>query len=306
MSRPILSGQLAKWALLLFEFEINFIVQRAIKGQALANFLADHPVPTEWELTEEFLDEEIFLVEILPPWKMCFDGVARRNGAGAGVLFVSPKDDLLPSSFVHTQNCSNNVAEYQAPLLGLCMAITGEFEVKKIELVPFWEHAGKLLAKITQTSLHYIPRTKNGPADALAGIAASLAQFDNRPSQVPICKKWVVPLVHLPIEEEAEEKMEQEEESLPISIHESEATDWREPISNFLRHDTLPADLRERVHIRWMAPRYVFVNDVKRLGYYWPSMLRDAIVLERACKAYQVHADYIHQPLEPLHPTVAS
>ncbi|KAG9446056.1 hypothetical protein H6P81_012184 [Aristolochia fimbriata] len=67
MSRPILSGRLAKWALLLSEFEINFVPQRAIKGQALANFLADHPVPAEWELTEEFPDEEIFLVEVLPP-----------------------------------------------------------------------------------------------------------------------------------------------------------------------------------------------------------------------------------------------
>ncbi|KAG9449974.1 hypothetical protein H6P81_009939 [Aristolochia fimbriata] len=41
MSRPILSGRVAKWALLLSEFEINYVPQRAIKGQALANFLAD-------------------------------------------------------------------------------------------------------------------------------------------------------------------------------------------------------------------------------------------------------------------------
>ncbi|KAG9458441.1 hypothetical protein H6P81_002949 [Aristolochia fimbriata] len=47
MSRPILSGRLANWALLLSEFKINFVPQHAIKGQALANFLADHPVPVE-------------------------------------------------------------------------------------------------------------------------------------------------------------------------------------------------------------------------------------------------------------------
>ncbi|KAG9450270.1 hypothetical protein H6P81_010235 [Aristolochia fimbriata] len=86
---------------------------KAIKGQALGYFLAGHPVPTEWELIEEFLNEEIFLVKILPPWKMYFHGAARRNGAGA-VLFISPKDNILPHSFVLTQNCSNNMAEYQA------------------------------------------------------------------------------------------------------------------------------------------------------------------------------------------------
>ncbi|KAG9453935.1 hypothetical protein H6P81_006839 [Aristolochia fimbriata] len=123
MSRPILSGRLAKWALLLSEFEINYVPQRAVKGQALANFLADHPVPAKWELTEEFPDEEIFLVEVLPPWEMYFDGAAQRNGAGAGVLFVSPKKDLLPYSFVLTQICSNNEAEYQAILLGLGIAV---------------------------------------------------------------------------------------------------------------------------------------------------------------------------------------
>ncbi|KAG9450555.1 hypothetical protein H6P81_010520 [Aristolochia fimbriata] len=47
MSRLILFGRLGKWALLLSEFEIHFVPQHAIKGQALANFLADHQVPAE-------------------------------------------------------------------------------------------------------------------------------------------------------------------------------------------------------------------------------------------------------------------
>jgi hypothetical protein len=38
---------LVKWALLLQEFEIVYVSQKAIKGQALADFLADHPIPDE-------------------------------------------------------------------------------------------------------------------------------------------------------------------------------------------------------------------------------------------------------------------
>ncbi|KAG9458348.1 hypothetical protein H6P81_002856 [Aristolochia fimbriata] len=45
------------------------------------------------------------------------------------------------------------------------------------------------------------------------------------------------------------------EESFPISASKNEAGDWREPISNFLRYDTLPVDLRERVHVRRATPR---------------------------------------------------
>ncbi|KAJ6810499.1 uncharacterized protein M6B38_156615 [Iris pallida] len=42
------------------------------------------------------------------------------------------------------------------------------------------------------------------------------------------------------------------------------------------------------------------------MGYYWPTMMADAIDYARKCKACQVHADFIHQPSEFLHPTVAS
>jgi len=56
--------------------------------------------------------EDVFYIDILPPWEMYFDGTARRDGAGAGVVFISPEKLILPCPFVLTQLCSNNVAEY--------------------------------------------------------------------------------------------------------------------------------------------------------------------------------------------------
>ena len=43
-----------------------------------------------------------------------------------------------------------------------------------------------------------------------------------------------------------------------------------------------------------------------RLGYYWPTMIADAIKYAKKYKACQIHVDFIHQPPELLHPTVAS
>ncbi|KAL3500161.1 hypothetical protein ACH5RR_039254 [Cinchona calisaya] len=45
---------------------------------------------------------------------------------------------------------------------------------------------------------------------------------------------------------------------------------------------------------------------IKMMGYYWPTMVKDCIDYVRKCQACQFHANFIHQPPEPLHPTVPS
>jgi ribonuclease HI len=63
------------------------------------------------------------LVEMSQPWKMFFDGATQRDGAGARVVFITPEGDVLPYLFTFIECCSNNVAEYQALILGLNMAM---------------------------------------------------------------------------------------------------------------------------------------------------------------------------------------
>ena len=43
---------------------------------------------------------------------------------------------------------------------------------------------------------------------------------------------------------------------------------------------------------------------IKRMGYYWPTMVKDSMDYAKRCQACQFHANYIHQPSEPLHPTI--
>jgi len=63
---------------------------------------------------------------------MYFYGVARQDGAGAGVVLVSPEKHILPYSFALMHFCSNNVAEYQAPILVLQMAL--EMGIKDLDV----------------------------------------------------------------------------------------------------------------------------------------------------------------------------
>ncbi|XP_074277349.1 uncharacterized protein LOC141600985 [Silene latifolia] len=208
LSRPVLSGRLAKWAMLLKQYDLVFVPQKAVKGQAIADFFVDHPVPVEWEISDDLPGEEIFYVDVLPPWQMYFDGAARQDGdgAGAGVVFVTPQNHLMPYAFTLTQLCTNNMAEYQALILGLQMAIEigvrdmdiygdselvvnqvlGEYEVKKEDLIPYHQRALQLLNQLDDIHVGHVPRSANKLADALANLAATLAQRGEESMQVPI------------------------------------------------------------------------------------------------------------------------
>jgi len=85
--------------------------------------LADYHVPNVWELNDDLPREEVFFVNVLLPWEMFFDGAVRQDAVGAGVVLVSPEKHILPYSFVLVDLCSNYVAEYQAFILSLQVAI---------------------------------------------------------------------------------------------------------------------------------------------------------------------------------------
>ncbi|KAA0036541.1 uncharacterized protein E6C27_scaffold191G00430 [Cucumis melo var. makuwa] len=179
LSRPIISGRLAKWAVILQQYDIVYISQKAIKGQALADFLTDHPIPSDWKLCEDLPDDEVFFTKMVEPWTMYFDGAARRSGAGAGIVLIFPKKHMLPYSFAFAELCSNNVAEYQALIIGLQMAleigvsfieIYGDskliinqlllqYDVKHEDLKPYFTYARQLMERFDSVMLKHVPRT---------------------------------------------------------------------------------------------------------------------------------------------------
>ncbi|KAM1396778.1 hypothetical protein ACFX2I_014434 [Malus domestica] len=99
MSKPILIGRLAKWVLLLNQYEIIYVSPKAVKGQALADFLTDHLIPADWKISDDLLDADVFYIDIFPTWTMFFDISARTDGAGAEVVFMSPQRQVLPYFF---------------------------------------------------------------------------------------------------------------------------------------------------------------------------------------------------------------
>ena len=102
--KPMPTGKLAKWQILLSEFDIVYVTQKAIKGQALADHLAENPVDRDYEpLKTYFPDEEVLFVgeEISEPydgWRMFFDGASNSKGVGIGAVLISETGQYYPIS----------------------------------------------------------------------------------------------------------------------------------------------------------------------------------------------------------------
>ncbi|XP_070020734.1 uncharacterized protein [Nicotiana sylvestris] len=79
MSKPVRNDRLARWYLQFQQFEILYIPQKAVKGQALADFFTDHTIPDDWELTDELPDEDAMVIEVQPPWNIYFDGASQHG-----------------------------------------------------------------------------------------------------------------------------------------------------------------------------------------------------------------------------------
>ena len=42
--KPTLIGKISRWQMLLFKFDIVFVTRKAIKGQAITDYLVDQPL----------------------------------------------------------------------------------------------------------------------------------------------------------------------------------------------------------------------------------------------------------------------
>ena len=118
--------------MLLSEFNIVFMAWKAIKGQAIADYL------TDWSLNDLDFSKSLFLVEdvlaIEPKpsngepwhWKLYFDGATNNTRNEVKAILVSPKGQWIPISVKLNFDCTKNVTKYEACIVGL--QVTLEFD----------------------------------------------------------------------------------------------------------------------------------------------------------------------------------
>jgi hypothetical protein len=125
LHNPNAIGNIAKWVAKLAEFELDFLSRHAVKSQAIADFVADWTLPlcnpggpddSEPESTTSVFTE--------PHWTLFFDGSSRKQGAGAGVLLLTPEGEQFKYMVHLNIKATNNMAEYKALVFGLSTTLS--------------------------------------------------------------------------------------------------------------------------------------------------------------------------------------
>ena len=121
---------------------------------------------------------------------MYFDGALNRDGAGAGVLFISPKGEQLKYVLQLLFKATNNADEYEALTHGLRIAVTlgvkhllaygdskvviqqvnKDWECTKEKMDAYCREIRRLEAKFYGLEFHHIPRDNNMAADVLSKL----------------------------------------------------------------------------------------------------------------------------------------
>ena len=63
--RPVLTGRLMRWLVLLIEFDIQYVTQKSVKGSIVKDHLASLPVFDDRPIDDDFPDEQFVSVTII-------------------------------------------------------------------------------------------------------------------------------------------------------------------------------------------------------------------------------------------------
>jgi ribonuclease HI len=280
------SGRIAKWAVELMGETISFAPRKAIKSQVLADFVA------------EWVDTQLPTAPIQPElWTMYFDGSLMKTGAGVGLLFISPLGKHLRYVLRLHFPTSNNVAEYEALVNGLC--ITVELGVRRLDargdsqlvidqvmknshcrdrkMEAYCDEVRRLEDKFYRLELNHIARQYNETADELAKIASGRTTV---PPDV-FSKDIHQPSIKIDDTPEPEEASAQPEvpsadegETLRIEGEQNGVApnpNWQTPYLQYLHRGELPLDKAEARRLARRAKSFVLLGDEKELYHRNPS-----------------------------------
>ena len=194
------TGRVAKWGTILGVFDIKYMSRTSVKGQVLADLVAEFAeCPEEVEMGRKTLGERLVgvaSVQGLPPWELYVARAANQRGSGVGLVLVSPEKIIIEKSLRLNFFATNNEAEYEVLLKGMMMVqkiggqvvrvfsnsklvvgqVRGDLEARDSRMQEYLGQVRSIQEKFEVFDLFHVPRSGNTHADSLATLATSSAQ----------------------------------------------------------------------------------------------------------------------------------
>ncbi|CAJ2656849.1 unnamed protein product [Trifolium pratense] len=264
LGRPDMAGRMLKWSLELSEFDIRYESRKALKAQVLADFVAEM---TSSSPTVDGADK----------WTIFVDGASSATGAGAGIILENENGLLIEVSLALSFPTSNNQAEYEAFLVGLCLAedvqakeikiytdsqlvasqVLGEYQTKNDNLSEYLVLVKEKITKFNSVEILHVPREHNKRADILSKLTSTKRKGGN--------KSVIQEILPRP-------SIEKPSKVVDINVI-GDKDCWMTPVYNFLEHETLPDDQKQAAIVRRRACSYVILDGkLYRRGFSIPLL----------------------------------
>ena len=179
MSSPEATRQMALWAIELSEFNIQYRPRTAIKGQVIADFIAEFTLMKGQGAKKN------------PQWIIHTDGSSNKQVGGASVVLHSSEGDKIKCMVGLDFTMTNNEADYEALIAGQDRAkatwaknlviycnsqivtsqVNGDYERKNERMKKYFEQVKGRVSNL-QVKFVQIEREENEHADRLAKVAS--------------------------------------------------------------------------------------------------------------------------------------
>ena len=285
------TGRIWKWGAKISALGVKYLPRTAIKGQVLADFVAEFAPTSEQNKLGDSTPQEDS-PDHTEWWKVYVDGASNSKGSGTGVVIITPDETVIEQSIRLDFKASNNEAEYEAVLAGLKSAktlgakrlivycdsllvasqINGEYMARDERMSAYLLKVQTAMTDFETVRIEQIGRNLNNHADALATLASVLSADFKR---------------FIPIETLTTPSIDQ-----PMNYINAVTVGpcWMDPYITYLKEGVLPEQKKEAEIIRRKAARFWLSKDLKlyRRSFSGPYLL---------C----VHPDIIEDLLYEIH-----
>ncbi|XP_023877204.1 uncharacterized protein LOC111989644 [Quercus suber] len=235
LKRSDFIGQIAKWGTRLGSFDIRYKPQSSVKGQVLADFIAEFSpkgnveIVCHLEASNNEVEYEAFLA-----------GLRTVSSLGAQEVEVY-SDSRLVVNQVH-----------------------GSFETRDPWMKAYLGRVKQAMSSFSTIKVFQVAQTQNRHANSLPMLASSVAE------EIP----WLIK-VELVSEPSVKVLNGLKSMGIEAAAVKTLGPSWMDPIIDFLAEDRLPSDEKEGSKLRRMAPRYWLSEDrtLYRRSYRGPYLL---------------------------------